>query len=196
MEVYQKLDEAINQKGEFIRDPKSNYPRENTPLPPAVRSSPEAIKARELGREAHIRQREEEKNKTPEQKEAERQERMRKARAVLNPQKEQVDIYDIILSHLLDEGYADDLESAENIMVSMSEEWGESIVEAINQKGEFIRDNPPSAPSPASKPSKSSPAVKPSKQSKQSKQSKPASTSLEVDAAAERRRELAKTLLR
>ena len=43
-------------------------------------------------------------------------------------QKEQVDLYDIILSHLLDEGYADTQEQAEVIMVNMSEEWRESIV--------------------------------------------------------------------
>ena len=45
-------------------------------------------------------------------------------------QKEQVDIYDIILSHLLDEGYAETPEAAEAIMVNMSEDWRESIVEA------------------------------------------------------------------
>jgi hypothetical protein len=45
-------------------------------------------------------------------------------------QKEQVDIYDIILSHLLDEGYAETPEAAEKIMVNMSEGWRESIVEA------------------------------------------------------------------
>lgn len=44
-------------------------------------------------------------------------------------QKEQVDIYDIILSHLLDEGYAETPEAAEAIMVNMSEEWREDIVE-------------------------------------------------------------------
>jgi len=42
---------------------------------------------------------------------------------------EEVDIYDIILSHLLDEGYADTYEAAEAIMVNMSEDWRESIVE-------------------------------------------------------------------
>jgi hypothetical protein len=42
--------------------------------------------------------------------------------------KEQVDIYDIILSHLLDEGYAETPEAAERIMVHMSEEWRESIM--------------------------------------------------------------------
>ena len=43
-------------------------------------------------------------------------------------QKEQVDIYDIILSHLLDEGYAETPEAAESIMVNMSEEWRDSII--------------------------------------------------------------------
>jgi len=44
--------------------------------------------------------------------------------------KEQTDIYDIILSHLLDEGYAETPEAAEAIMVNMSEDWRESICEA------------------------------------------------------------------
>ena len=42
--------------------------------------------------------------------------------------KEQVDLYDIILSHLLDEGYAETQEQAEVIMVNMSEEWRQSIL--------------------------------------------------------------------
>ena len=42
--------------------------------------------------------------------------------------REQVDIYDIILSHLLDEGYAETVEEAETIMVNMSEEWVDSII--------------------------------------------------------------------
>ncbi len=41
-----------------------------------------------------------------------------------------MEIYDIVLSHLLDEGYADTQRQAEVIMVNMSEEWRESIVEA------------------------------------------------------------------
>jgi hypothetical protein len=43
---------------------------------------------------------------------------------------EAVDLYDIILSHLLDEGYAETPEAAEAIMVNMSEDWRESIMEA------------------------------------------------------------------
>jgi hypothetical protein len=38
------------------------------------------------------------------------------------------DLYDIILSHLLDEGYADTQEQAEVIMVNMSEDWKNSIL--------------------------------------------------------------------
>ena len=38
------------------------------------------------------------------------------------------DLYDIILSHLLDEGYAETPEAAEAIMVNMSEEWRNSIL--------------------------------------------------------------------
>ena len=48
--------------------------------------------------------------------------------------KEEVDIYDIILSHLLDEGYAETLQSAEAIMVNMSEDWREDIMEGMTMK--------------------------------------------------------------
>jgi hypothetical protein len=41
------------------------------------------------------------------------------------------DLYDIILSHLLDEGYAESVEQAEVIMVNMSEEWKQDIVEGF-----------------------------------------------------------------
>jgi hypothetical protein len=50
-------------------------------------------------------------------------------------QKEQLDLYDIILSHLLDEGYAETQEQAEVIMVNMSEDWRESICEAMVDSG-------------------------------------------------------------
>jgi hypothetical protein len=53
-------------------------------------------------------------------------------------QKEQVDLYDIILSHLLDEGYADTQEQAEVIMVNMSEDWRESIMEG-NENNKMTR---------------------------------------------------------
>jgi len=50
------------------------------------------------------------------------------------------DLYDIILSHLLDEGYAETQEQAEVIMVNMSEEWRESIFENVSSgKGRVTR---------------------------------------------------------
>jgi hypothetical protein len=44
-------------------------------------------------------------------------------------QTEAYNLYDVILSHLLDEGYAETVENAEAIMVNMSEDWRESICE-------------------------------------------------------------------
>ena len=43
--------------------------------------------------------------------------------------KDSFDLYDIILSHLLDEGYADTEESADKIILNMSESWFEDIME-------------------------------------------------------------------
>jgi len=43
---------------------------------------------------------------------------------------ETVDLYDIVLEHLLDEGFADTEESATVIMANMSEDWREEILEA------------------------------------------------------------------
>ena len=51
---------------------------------------------------------------------------------------EEVDLYDIILSHLLDEGYADTNEAAIAIMANMSEDWRESICEGgFNNSGRY-----------------------------------------------------------
>jgi hypothetical protein len=42
---------------------------------------------------------------------------------------EEVDVYDIVLDHLLDEGYAETEEAATVIMANMSEEWREEILD-------------------------------------------------------------------
>jgi hypothetical protein len=63
---------------------------------------------------------------------------------------EQYDLYDIILSHLLDEGYAETPEAAEAIMVNMSEEWRNSIVEELEQLDEVL-DTPQKTQSYAAK---------------------------------------------
>lgn len=54
--------------------------------------------------------------------------RVNKKKSKKTDVKETLDIYDIILSHLLDEGYAETPEAAEAIMVNMSEEWRDSIL--------------------------------------------------------------------
>jgi hypothetical protein len=42
---------------------------------------------------------------------------------------ESFDLYDLILAHLLDEGYANTVENAEAIILNMSEEWVASIIQ-------------------------------------------------------------------
>lgn len=49
--------------------------------------------------------------------------------------KEEVDIYSVVLSHLLDEGYANTEESAEAIMANMSEGWIEAILDEERAPG-------------------------------------------------------------
>jgi len=44
-------------------------------------------------------------------------------------EKKMDEAYDVILSHLLDEGYAETVADAEGIMVNMSEEWRDNIIE-------------------------------------------------------------------
>ena len=70
---------------------------------------------------------------------------------------EDVDVFDLIKGHLLDEGYADTEESALVIMANMSEEWRQSIVEQLDPdspgnthsladlykaQGKYFKDNP------------------------------------------------------
>ena len=61
--------------------------------------------------------------------------------------KEEVDIFDVILEHLVAEGFADTEEAALAIMTNMSEEWRQSIVEeegvkayAVDGHGNTYRD--------------------------------------------------------
>jgi hypothetical protein len=53
------------------------------------------------------------------------------------------DIYDTILSHLIDEGYAESVEQAEVIMVNMSEDWRESIVEKFSMAADTSKPQSP-----------------------------------------------------
>jgi hypothetical protein len=56
------------------------------------------------------------------------QEKKKNLEIVRKTKNEEVDLYDLILSHLLDEGYAETVEAAESIMVNMSEDWRNSII--------------------------------------------------------------------
>jgi hypothetical protein len=60
---------------------------------------------------------------------AKQKEKQRRKGLAKSAMGEAVDLYNIILSHLIDEGYADTQEAANAIMANMSEDWRESIVE-------------------------------------------------------------------
>jgi hypothetical protein len=61
----------------------------------------------------------------------------RGARDVARRLGEDVDLYDVVLEHLLDEGFADTEEAATVIMANMSEEWRDDILES-----QYARENP------------------------------------------------------
>lgn len=46
-----------------------------------------------------------------------------------SPKAEEYDLYDLVLAHLIDEGYAETQESANAIMANMSEAWVDSIID-------------------------------------------------------------------
>jgi hypothetical protein len=62
--------------------------------------------------------------------------------AELNKEEVETDLFDYILEHLIAEGYADTNEAALAIMANMSEEWRESIVEAVYGGGKSPTDTP------------------------------------------------------
>jgi len=53
---------------------------------------------------------------------------------------EQVSTYEIVLEYLLDEGYASSEESANKIILNMSESWFEGIMEATRAAKEGMKD--------------------------------------------------------
>jgi len=52
---------------------------------------------------------------------------------------EMLEPYDIILGHLIDEGFASSVENAEKIMSVMSDEWMQSIIEGLTDEQESRR---------------------------------------------------------
>jgi hypothetical protein len=70
------------------------------------------------------------------------------------------DVYDVVIGHLIDEGYADTEEAATAIMANMSEDWRESIVESIasrqriiDMRREYENQYGTTKPNPAPRPS-------------------------------------------
>jgi len=51
---------------------------------------------------------------------------------------EDVDVYDIVLEHLIENGYAESYEAAEKIMVNMSEEWRDEILDEDLRGGNYL----------------------------------------------------------
>ena len=56
---------------------------------------------------------------------------------VKTPLGEQYDLYDIVMDYLLDEGYAETPEAAEAIMVNMSEEWRDGILQQLDELSDW-----------------------------------------------------------
>ena len=55
-------------------------------------------------------------------------EKKKPSKEIVRKRKDTIESYNIILSYLLDEGYANSVEASESIMVSMSEDWVLSII--------------------------------------------------------------------
>jgi hypothetical protein len=130
MEVYQELDEGyqeprFNRKDYLAKLSKRGGMGMGTPEDPHGYRDPKMAK---VGAEFSKRKTAAAKAKKTGQPDSYRAEKEAQSKL----KKEQVDLYDIILSHLLDEGYAETPEAAEAIMVNMSEEWREDIVEAMS----------------------------------------------------------------
>ena len=123
LEVYQELDEANKAETQLKLTPRQreisrNLRTKNVYTKPSKRKpdsdfyDPEKLKPRSYDNESDSWH--------------DSMSQARRLRKKLN--QEQTDLYDIILSHLLDEGYAETPEAAEAIIVNMSEEWRDSIV--------------------------------------------------------------------
>ncbi len=123
--VYQELDEGMTMKDFMTARKKRERGEKGKELSPTRRAgihTPEKKPERDARRDAAYGE--------TGHGGALRPKKVRKAKA-LGELGEQTDIYDIILSHLLDEGYADTQEAAEAIMANMSEDWRESICEGL-----------------------------------------------------------------
>ena len=65
---------------------------------------------------------------------------------------ESIDIFDYVMEYLISEGYADNEEAAESIMVNMGEEWIHTIVEKFSMAA---NPSKPQSPIPTKLPTSS-----------------------------------------
>lgn len=125
-EVYQELDEGYKRfPYKKVEDKIHKKEADN----PTGRGTPQSTKMSKVfhhfkgGKEISRTEKREHSPKMSKTKESENRER--------GNQNEELELYNLILSHLLDEGYATTEESAEVILENMSDDWLESIVEAF-----------------------------------------------------------------
>ena len=121
-EKFNKPDDKIKKPGTTVPAPKKGgYGRIMSNIPYGIgdhrdktQSNVSKIRGRDVG--------------APRSQKLAPQEKKKNLEIIRKTKNEEVDLYDVILSHLLDEGYADTYESAEAIMVNMSEDWKNSII--------------------------------------------------------------------
>ena len=109
---------------ERMKDARDKSKKQGVFLPPWIGPEPKRVKAKPTTQTAGYE---------PEGKllEGIRDKDPEKGVAAGTVNNEDVDLFDIIKGHLIDEGFADTEESALAIMTNMSEDWKQSIVETI-----------------------------------------------------------------
>jgi hypothetical protein len=120
--VMPSMAEAVDSEGRAYRNPSDRKPSTSSSGSRPVMATPyknAAAKGQELERT------------NPKEAAANRK---RLAGSILSQSNEEVDLYDVILSHLLDEGFADTEKNAITIMANMSEEWKEKIMKKKKHK--------------------------------------------------------------
>lgn len=131
MEVYDELDEAAKRSPKRVRGSKDtkSYQDGRSQAGMMVSGDSQVSGAGYMRRGGGKQTQTDPNERQPQQGRMDRYTRdemeYRKARL----KKEETDLYDIILSHLLDEGYASSAEAADKIILNMSESWFEDIME-------------------------------------------------------------------
>lgn len=129
------IDEGINQKGEFVRDtPTPSQPKDSLASIHSLRRASTDYDAAQKRREELSKKLNPKGsvNTDTSQRPGESPEERRKriAQSLLNPSSQQ-ESYETIISYFLDEGYAEDLDSAEQILENMSEGWKTDILKSV-----------------------------------------------------------------